>query len=181
MQVFTGKLTFVNQAPAGKKADSIVIKLMDGTDQRFYMTKGESKALLDQKGAILTVTVPKDGKPGIDGKVFLWTSKEHINIASEAPVQQTSGSTGNQTQDLKSYSIGYQALAKVAIDAVVHNAALKKQPVTVEDVHTFTMGLLSKLFDRNLAKNIKNSVTDTTTEAGPTNDIEEALSEGYGT
>lgn len=180
MQIFTGKLQFVNQAPAGKKADSIVLKLMDGTDQRFYMTKGEAKSLFDHKGAIITVTVPKEGKPGPDGKAFLWTSKDNINIASEAPTSQsTTTSVSGRPEDLKSYSIGYQALAKVAIEAVVHNAALNKKLVTVDDVHTFTMGLLGKLFDKNLSKNVKNLNTEV--DEGPTNDIEESLSEGYGT
>lgn len=163
MQIFTGKLLFVNQAPAGKKADSIVVKLMDGTDQRFYMTKGESKSLIQHKGAIVTVTVPKEGKPSDDGKTFLWTSKDNINIASEATPTVTEGSsagrkgfTGNKFEDEnKSIQISYQALAKVAVEAAIHNASFKKKEVTADDIHTLTLGLLGKLFDKGLTNTVK--------------------------
>lgn len=165
MQIFTGKLLFINQAPAGKKADSIVVKLMDGTDQRFYMTKGESKSLLQHKGAIVTVTVPKEGKPAEDGKVFLWTSKDNINIASEATPTVTEGSKGGgsvtsfkgrQFSEEEGTRISYQALAKVAVEAAVHNASLKKKEVTAKDIHDLTLGLLGFLFDKGLTKTVKN-------------------------
>lgn len=155
MKMYTGKLIFINPAPAGKKADSIVLKLGDGTDQRFYLKKGETKSLMDFKNSVITVTVPQDPKPSPDGKIFLWTSKDNITVSSEAPSSTAVAGNATGGHDNKQVLIGYQALAKIAVQIASHNATLGKREITPDEVHNLTVNLLGKLLDRGLSKSVE--------------------------